>query len=148
MQATILSEIVIRKALERNGYNKQPTFLLLGVIQNSRKLSVLAKLGSGVVAVAIFEGFIVHVFGRIGPETGASKLGSEQLVVREVALSGISSVSINSQENLGAVVTLHVADKGGMLQQVLSGGDIVIALNREQLEAQRDELDKLRQMFA
>lgn len=143
-----MSEIVIRKALERNGYKKQPTFLLLGGIQNSRKSSILAKLGSGVVAVAIFEGLIVHVFGRIGPEVGESKLGSEQLVVREVALSGISSVSINSLENLGAVVTLHVADKGGMLQQVLSGGDIVIALNKEQLEAQRDELDKLRQMFA
>jgi len=138
----------VEKVLLRNGYTLEPEFVILGRLSSSGPRADSSSLGRGISAIAAFGDFVVHIFGRMGGESGVKLLASDQVLVREVPYSDFEGVDLTLVEGVGAVLTLSVKGKGGIFQRVLAGGDVIVAIGKSDLESYRPLVEKLRQRIA
>lgn len=135
----------LHQILERNGYARQPDFVLRGRLGSSAKSGVTSRLGSGINVLAAFPQSLVHVFGRMRSDTEIKLLSSDQILVREIPYTDVEGVDLTFVEGAGAVLTLSVRGRAGILQRVLAGGDVIVPIRKNDLEAYRPLLDELKQ---
>lgn len=132
------------QVLERNGYREKPEFVLIGRLPVTVRTSVMSRMGTGISAVAAFNNYLVHVFGRMGTDSASKFLGSDQILVREITYHELEGVDFTLVEGVGAVVTLSVRGKGGFIQKALVGGDAVLTINKADVDSSRPLIEALR----
>ena len=137
-----LSEL--SRILERNGYVDEPDFIVRGRLKGSEKDNVTSRFGSGISAVVAFPQSLVHVFGRIGSDTEVKILSSDQIIVREIPYTDVEGIDLTVVEGAGAVLTLSVKGRAGILQRVLAGGDVIVTIRKSDLEQYRSFIDELK----
>lgn len=81
--------------------------------------TLMLRVGTGISAVAASSDYFVHVFGRMGTDSGNKLLGSDQILVREITDIELEEIDFTLVEWLGAVVTLSVRGKGGFIPESL-----------------------------
>lgn len=138
-----LSEL--NQILERNGYVGQPDFILRGRLGSSEKNSATSRFGSGISAVVAFPESLVHVFGRMGSEAEVKLLNADQLLVREISYTDVEGVDLTLMEGVGALLTLSVKGRAGILQRLVAGGDVIVSIRKNDLERYRPFIDELKQ---
>ena len=105
----------------------------------------LQSLGSGISLVACFEKTWAHVFGRQASTRGRGLLGKDQLILRAYSYPECESVRVSRVHGVGCLVTLTITGKGGLLQQAVAGGDVVLAMSDEKLDSQMPQIEQLRE---
>lgn len=138
----------LHEILLDSGYQTRPEFVVVAHLTAPGKAAIAGKLGSGISAVAIFEDSIVHVVGRLSQTKKDGLSAANQVLVREISLKSIDSVVLSSVPGVGGTLSLKVKDKGGLLSQLMSGGDVVLVLSENQLRDQRDSIGILRERFS
>lgn len=103
----------------------------------------LQSLGSGVSVVVCFEKKWAHVFGRQTFTPGQGLLGKDQIILRTYTYPECESVRVSRVDGVGCLVTLTITGKGGLLQQAVAGGDVVLAMSNEALDSQQPQIEKL-----
>jgi hypothetical protein len=125
-----------------------PDFVIWGRVPFVGRTSAVRVGALGIFAVAVYSQTCVHVIGRSERDAEAGGPLPDQAIVREIGLGEINSVGLTTAGGLGGLLTIKLGDSVGLLQDTLAGGNVMLTLSKEQLQAQRELISDLKARVA